>query len=379
MDPRRTLRILALWGALQWLAAAGLWVWSWDPARAERWTAGPGNAVAHGLASLSGLAPFALGEGMYATLGLVVLGWLASCAWRARAWGSVGKAVLWGLAELSVLGSAALVAFQVTFGMAYARPRLADRIGLVLPDPAADPAAAYVELHALTAALVDRANAAYRRAHGTDDLGRPTEMDRVALDAAIDRGYAALPARYGFEPGVARARPPTRRMMAVSPVPAFGVAGFYVPFTGEAMTDSAIPDFYEGFVMAHEKAHQHWIAPEDEADFVGFLAALHSGDAYGEYCAWVEGSTKALLHLARADPAAAQALAATFVPGIQRDLGAADAYFSASPSFTRSFGAAVNDAYLRANAQEHGIDSYRRSFELIVAWARVHLDPVDRD
>ncbi|MEZ4321781.1 MAG: DUF3810 domain-containing protein [Myxococcota bacterium] len=375
MYETQRIRMLAGWGFLQWMVALALWLGSSRAGFTEGWATGLGIRLATLLARLSGAVPFPLAELLYGSLGLGFLAWAAWSVLHLVRSGRRWRRALERIAfELSIATSGTLVAFQLTFGLAYARAPLSDRLGLVPPDPSEAPDAAYTELRALTERFVDLANAAYIAVHATPDTGAPTVMDRQAMELAIERGYSALPERYGFEPTMAGQRPPTRAMAPFNPVPAFGVAGFYTPFTGEAMVDSAIPDFYEGFVMAHEKAHQRLIAPEDEADFVGFLAALHSDDGYARYCAWVEASTKALLHLARVDPVGAEALAQRFVPGIRRDLEAADAYFTASPSFTRSFGAAVNDAYLRANAQELGNDSYRHSFQLLVAWARRYPD-----
>jgi Protein of unknown function (DUF3810) len=58
-----------------------------------------------------------------------------------------------------------------------------------------------------------------------------------------------------------------------------GFTGYYNPFTGEAQLNTTVPKFLQPFVACHEAAHQLGYAKENEANSVGFLAALHSGDS----------------------------------------------------------------------------------------------------
>lgn len=58
-----------------------------------------------------------------------------------------------------------------------------------------------------------------------------------------------------------------------------GFTGYYNPFTGEAQVNTTVPKFLQPFVACHEAAHQLGYAKENEANSVGFIAALHSGDS----------------------------------------------------------------------------------------------------
>ena len=58
-----------------------------------------------------------------------------------------------------------------------------------------------------------------------------------------------------------------------------GFTGYYNPFTGEAQVNTTAPKFLQPFVTCHEVAHQLAYAKENEANSVGYLAALYSEDS----------------------------------------------------------------------------------------------------
>ena len=58
-----------------------------------------------------------------------------------------------------------------------------------------------------------------------------------------------------------------------------GFYGYYNPFTGEGQVNTTIPKFLQPYITCHEIAHQLGYAKENEANFVGYLAAASSKDA----------------------------------------------------------------------------------------------------
>src|SRR5690606_2945838 len=53
--------------------------------------------------------------------------------------------------------------------------------------------------------------------------------------------------------------------------------------SGEANINTRLPAFVLPFVTCHEIAHQLGVAKEDEANLVGYLAAIHSNNATFQY------------------------------------------------------------------------------------------------
>ncbi len=67
-----------------------------------------------------------------------------------------------------------------------------------------------------------------------------------------------------------------------------GFTGYYNPFTGEAQVNTTIPDFLRPYVACHEIAHQLGYARENEANFVGYLAAKSSDNYLLQYSAYLD-------------------------------------------------------------------------------------------
>lgn len=65
-----------------------------------------------------------------------------------------------------------------------------------------------------------------------------------------------------------------------------GIEGYYNPLSGEANINDRLPNFVLSFVTCHEIAHQLGVAKEDEANLVGYLAAIHSSNPNFQYSAY---------------------------------------------------------------------------------------------
>jgi hypothetical protein len=424
-------------------------MWWQVPAWVESAYAGRlGPILAIGLSRSTGRLPVGLAE--WAVLGAPIGAlWLVLRA--ARAWrGGESWHVRLLQATQVLLGPPALLValFYLLWGLNYARPPLAVRLGwqaaggaastvaeAVAPsaggdevagaaDPAAEPvspsgqaaaapstaAGADVALLAFVAEqLVLETNRAYRSAMGEDDLGRPSSWadarDRMAemgglgsedgegasvplrsgigpprgdgaatprrsMDAAIDVGLAGAGQALALDEGFLAQRGPAKPVRNSWLLSRLQLAGFYFPWTGEANYNAAMPAVQLPHTIAHEKAHQRGIASEDEANFIGFAGTVLSRSDYVRYSGLLFGQRQLLGELLRRDPAAAEMLLAERLPGVQRDVDAANAFWRRYDGRAAEWQRDVNDRYLRVNRVEGGIDSYRQSARLILRWAQ---------
>lgn len=261
--------------------------------------------------------------------------------------------------------SVVVAVFYLVWGLHYARPRLPERAQW-------PPLHADVELVArLAAEQTARANAYYHVVHaGSDDAGAPTALsDRAALDRALDRAFERVVAELDLPTTAAWPRGPVKHL-AISPLlHRLGLSGFYFPFTGEANVNASVPAVRRAHVMAHEKAHQRGIGPEDEANFVGWRVAATAEDPLARYAAAVFARGQLVTTLARTDRARADSLRARLLPGVQRDLEDVAAYWSRHRGPAREVTQRVNHAYLRSNRVEGGVESYGLSARLLVRFA----------
>ena len=258
--------------------------------------------------------------------------------------------------------------FYLLWGFQYARPSVESRFGWPVADGAPDDV-----LFELAAEMVDAANVAYLAIHGVVDAEEPTLLpDFARLDASVEAGWRRAARLLELHDASAeRAYGPAKRLVTSPLLDRLGLAGFFFPFTGEANVNAGVPAVAMGQVVAHEKAHQRGINPEDEANFFGFLAAALSPDALARYSARVFAQRQLLVSLHARDPDRARELIERRLPGVQRDVDDLRAYWARHRGRSRAISQSVNDAFLKTNRVEGGIASYGRSVELMIAFARM--------
>jgi hypothetical protein len=370
--PRVPVRVPVAIGASSTLALVALGAFATSPERVERlYVRGVAPHLHHAWGALFQLFPGSAAElvelGAIA-FGLAFVGVVVRELWRARGRrrAVLGLAAAWAWALVAPV----LLLFYALWGLAYARPPAEQRLGWV--EPGAEVRIEADELAALSEELVDRVNELYLELHGWPDDLAPTTARRswLELDREIDRGYERVAAEMGLEPDLARSRGPAKSLLTSGVFTWLGIGGFYFPFTGEANINVWSPDWQRPHTVAHEKAHQRFVASENEANFYGFLATIHADDPFVRYGGWLFAQRQVLQALQRTDPLAAGAILAERLPGVQRDVNAAHAFWTGYDGPLERLGDRVNDTYLRANAVKGGIRSYSQSVELVVLWHR---------
>lgn len=148
-----------------------------------------------------------------------------------------------------------------------------------------------------------------------------------------------------------------------------GVSGYYIPFTAESQYNAKMPDTKLLFTQFHETAHQWGFAPENEANFVGYLLGKESGDVEMNYASNYRAMRSILNRILLVDPVYVQVMLFRYSDGMKRDRsyereinekysGKGDEAFSL-----------MNETFLKLNNQE-GLESYGRFVELLVGFNR---------
>ncbi len=320
------------------------------------------------LSRLTGWLPLSLAEVLAAAFvlrqGVGAARGIRQAARRRRRWrNALAAGALRFVQDVGV----AVGLFYLLWGWNYARPPLEERLGWQSGEQAS-----VDEIATLCRRMAEAANEAYVELHGVEDAGAPTAkpQGQTELEAAIEVGWRAV----GEELGLAEAGGPHRghakRLLASPLLDRLGLTGFYFPFTGEANVNRGIPAISWPQVLAHEKAHQRGIAPEDEANFLGFLVAARAPDPLARYSACLFAHRQLLNALARSEPELTKELLNVRLPGVQRDVDDLYAYWQRFRGPARRVSRAVNNAYLRSNRVEGGIASYDHSVELLLAYER---------
>ena len=149
-----------------------------------------------------------------------------------------------------------------------------------------------------------------------------------------------------------------------------GYTGYYNPFTAEAQINDAVPGFLQPFVSSHEIAHQLGYARENEANFVGFLAARSSSDTAFLYSAYFDMFLYANSALYSMDSTAARHNLKMLYPSVQRDIAALRAYRIKYENPLDKLISIFYDRYLRMNQQPDGQKTYSK----VVLWLLAYYE-----
>lgn len=223
------------------------------------------------------------------------------------------------------------------------------------------------QLYKLTDTLLQQVNGARR------DMGDTIHETHPGADSAALFSRAMVAYRQAEE------RWPSLQYRVASMKPSLyakwlnytGVSGYLNPFTGEAQMNMTSPGFVHPFTICHEMAHQLGYAPEQEANFVGFLVAGHSSDPRFRYAANYEMFMYSIRQLGRRDTTLAGQLWRQAVPGIRADREQLERFYDQYSGAADAYFAAAYDQYLKANKQEKGIHSYSEVVGWLIAYFKI--------
>ena len=147
---------------------------------------------------------------------------------------------------------------------------------------------------------------------------------------------------------------------------AWGFTGYLCPLTGESTLNVDCPEVFLPVTIAHEFAHQRGVAAEQEANFVGIMASITSGQADYVYSGWLFGYLHLYNALCRVDPAAASASMAAMPAEVRADFAWNNSYWASWEGPVQEVGESVYNAFLESYGQDLGIQSYGACVDLLV-------------
>ncbi|MEO6638081.1 MAG: DUF3810 domain-containing protein [Ginsengibacter sp.] len=147
-----------------------------------------------------------------------------------------------------------------------------------------------------------------------------------------------------------------------------GFTGYYNPFSGEAQVNTTVPKFLLPYIATHEMAHQLGYAKEDEANFVGYLAAANSSDTLFRYSAYLDLFIYANREVFYFDSALAKLSMAKLDTAIKQDLLEWRKFNLSHTSFAEPLITWLYGNYLKANQQPAGMRSYNKVVGMLIAY-----------
>ena len=147
-----------------------------------------------------------------------------------------------------------------------------------------------------------------------------------------------------------------------------GTGGYLNPLTGEAHVNSKIPKTSYPTTTCHEMAHQIGFAAENEANFIGFLAANYNDNIYFKYASYRMAFGYCISELRERDKNLSKELWKTINSGISKDFNASYQFWQ---TYKNPFEPIVKkgyNAYLKANKQDKGLQSYNYVVDLFISY-----------
>ncbi len=260
------------------------------------------------------------------------------------------------LTRMLKIGGVGYIWFMLSWGLNYHRLGIAYQLGIEVKPYTTD------ELCVLRDSLAYRLN----------ELRKQITADSILPTPALAKLYQQAPRYYSWAakrqlflqyhyPGI-------KSSLFTPWAKYFGWGGYYNPFTGEAQIRANMPRILIPYTVLHEIAHQIGYAGEEEANFVGYLVASESGNAYVSYSCYSELYKYVFneLLLRNTFPDASPALDTL----VKNDFKRVNRFFMEEQNNIAPQMMNLYDVYLRANQQKNGINSYNEVVGLLIAYQK---------
>ncbi|MFP5040509.1 DUF3810 domain-containing protein [Parasediminibacterium sp. JCM 36343] len=306
---------------------------------------------------LFGWLPFSIGDVMYSFLWLLLIFYVGKVIWmlvkKQYSWALLGmhakkllKTCLW-----------VYIVFNVLWGLNYTRLGIASQLKLDKTSYTDE------ELKDLACDLAEQLNET-RAALGDSNYIYPKGD---ALFAQAYSGYQKLAPQFQF---LQYKHLSVKQSLLSWLISYAGYSGYYDPFSGEAQVNRDMPGFVMPFVTCHEMAHQLGYASESEANFVGYLACMHSDNLLLKYSGLYELFTTANGELLERDFWPALLNYKSLSPLVKRDRKIYREYILGKQNNLEPVIKNVYDQYLKANQQRGGINSYNEVVGWLIAYRK---------
>lgn len=294
------------------------------------------------LGRLSGLFPFSVSEmGLY----VLAIAFLVFAVKNRKKWLRIP-------AVLFLAASVLFFLYTVCCGINYYRTPFSVKAGFEVRESSLD------ELKELCACLAEQV----ARADGARSEDWYGDVPGKAA-AAMEKLGETYPELDGFYP-----RP---KALAVSEILSVQqLSGIYSPFTVEANYNGDMTPYNIPHTACHELSHLRGFMREDEANFIGYLACIGSGDADFIYSGYLLGFIYAGNALAARDYRAYADLYYELPEAVQEDLLQNYIFWEAWDGAVAEAANRMNDTYLKINDQKDGVESYGRVVDLMLSHFR---------
>jgi len=289
------------------------------------------SVITGNLGRLTGAVPFSVAEAAACILPIIILADFVRCRKRLRA------AFMHVLLIVSVL----FFLYAANCGINYHRNTFVDQEALSNAEFTEEQLTGFCEY------IVDRLN----ECGSSPDYPQSKELADAAR-LSMNQLSENYPSLRGYYP------PPKQLTLLSRAFSNMGVSGIYSPFTVEANINGEMPGMEKPFTACHELSHLRGYMNEGEANYIGWLACIGSDDPSFSRSGWLIAWMHAGGILRRIDPESYERLREQLPSYAVSEIEKNSLFWSSHETKAAEVQDRVNDAYLKANDQKDGIQSY---------------------
>lgn len=297
-----------------------------------------------------GWIPFSVGDLLYTIAGIYIIRWFVINRKRIRK-----DTKNWFL-DVMVAISIGYFSFHLLWAFNYYRLPLHKSLNI-------ETNYTTEELIAFTKQLIESSNAIQLELTQNDSVKVDMPYSKKELLDLTPRGYEQLTKQF---PHLSYKTKSLKRSIYSLPLTYMGFSGYLNPFTNEAQIDGLIPTYKYPTTSSHEIAHQLGYAAENEANFIGAMAAMNHPDRFFNYSGYTFALGHCLNDLYLRAPKQYEALVKTINKGILKNYDEARRFWLSYENPSEVFFKHTYSGFLKANNQSGGIDSYSYVVALLV-------------
>jgi len=297
-----------------------------------------------------GWLPFSIGDVFYTLAGVYLIRWLIINRKR------IYKDTFNWLLDIGATISIAYFAFHILWAFNYYRQPLYKSLNL-------EPEYTTEQLTSFTEQLILKSNTIHTALTTNDSLKVVLPFTKSEVFDGVKNGYDRLSETY---PHLDYHPTSIKKSIYSLPLTYMGFSGYLNPFTNEAQVNGLIPTYKFPTTACHEAAHQLGYAAENEANFIGSIAAIHNDNIYFKYSGYTFALRYCLAELYKRDQDIYYNRIETLNKGIIKNLQEVQIFWldyenPLEPFFEKTF-----DSFLKVNNQSAGMKSYSYIVALLV-------------
>lgn len=289
-----------------------------------------------------GWMPFSFGDLIYAFGSIYILRWLYKNRRRLR------KDIKNWIRDIFATTALLYFAFHILWGLNYYRLPLHKNLNLN---------ADYTteQLVSVTEKLIQKSNEVHLEIINNDTLKVDIPITKSDILKLAPIGYTNLNRVF---PHLEYHPKSIKKSLFSYPLTYMGFSGYLNPLTNEAQVDGLIPTYKFPTTASHEIAHQLGYAAENEANFIGCLAAINHDNIYFRYTGYTFGLRYCLNEIYNRDACLFEDMVADINTGILKNYEEVRLFWEAHQNPAEPYFKVFYGNFLKANKQSKGMESY---------------------